>query len=491
VSARWPERSRYKIYRMATALVEIRCTSFLIGLCLVILAAVAPCPALSQQTGEGSVQPLPQGRTLGGQGYLWLSQFANPGILGALYQTPTFPYTGIYPLYPGNFVNVIQQEGIEAGPVVLHPHIGVAEMFTDNVLRTSTKRSDFFTTVAPGLQAQLPFGGRHLLVADYRSNLQFFHRTPSNNVQDQTATVAAQLDLASGLKLHLQGEQKFGHDPRGSALDLRTLELNKWSATSFTGRAQYEGGVMGATLNIQSTRWHYLNNNQALLRDRLSNYLGVTLSAKALPNTSLLVDFSVRQEHYDDNKNLDNAIYTISGGAKWDISSTTTGEFLAGYQHLRFTRAVAVQPGPFLSAFGRDQDSSDNFYLMGRLLWMPIADLQITVQPYRTIQQTVVAGTAFFTATGINLSATYPLGTRMELTGNFGYEQDKFSTPAGASAAVPSRSDTLKNAAIGLNYRAVRWLGVGVQYVFEDRSSTARDFTYQANTAMVSVQARF
>ena len=248
---------------------------------------------------------------------------------------------------------------------------------------------------------------------------------------------------------------------------------------------------MGATLNMQSTRWHYLNNGQALVRDRLSNYLGMTLSAKALPNTSLLVDFGVRQENYDDNKNLDNAIYTVSGGARWEISGNMTGEFLAGYQHLRFTHAVAVQPGPFLSRFRRDQDSFDNLYLMGRLLWSPIANLQITVQPYRTIQQTVVAGTAFFTATGINLSATYPLGTRMELTSNFGYEQDKFSTPAGASAAVPSRSDTLKNVAIGLNYRAVRWLGIGVQYVFEDRSSTASNFTYQANTAMLSVQAIF
>ena len=465
--------------------------SFILCVGLTLLLTWAPSPALSQQSSGSTSQPSALGNIRGSQGYLWLSQFANPGILGALYQTPTFPHTGIYPLYPGNFVNVIQQEGIEAGPILLHPHIGVAEMFTDNVLRTATKRSDFFTTVAPGLQAQLPFGGRHLLVADYRSNFQFFHRTPSNNVQDQTASAAFKLDLASGVKIDLQGEQKFGHDPRGSALDLQTIELNKWSATSFTGRAQYEGGVMGVTLNMQSTRWHYLNNNQALIRDRLSNYLGMTLSAKALPNTSLLVDFSVRQDNYDDNKNLDNAIYTVSGGAKWDISSNTTGEFLAGYQHLRFARAVAVQPGPILSQFQRNQDSSDNLYLMGRLLWSPIADLQITVQPYRTIQQTVVAGTAFFTATGINLSATYPLGTRMELTSNFGYEQDKFSTPAGVSAGTTPRSDTLRNVAVGLNYRAVRWLGVGVQYVFEDRSSTLQNFTYQANTAMVSVQAVF
>ena len=227
------------------------------------------------------MQPLPQGSVFGGQGYLWLSQFANPGILGALYQTPTFPYTGIYPLYPGSLVRVIEEESIKTGPLLLHPHIGVAEMFTDNVLRTTAKRSDFFTTIAPGLQAQLPLGGRHLLVADYRSNLQFFHRTPSNNVQDQTATLATRLNLASGLKVDLQGEQKFGHDPRGSALDLQTPELNRWSATSFTGRANYEGGVMGATLNMQTMRWHYLNNGQALIRDRLSNYLAMPFTRRA------------------------------------------------------------------------------------------------------------------------------------------------------------------------------------------------------------------
>ncbi len=72
---------------------------------------------------------------------------------------------------------IIQEEGILAGPVRLHPFMGVAEMYTDNVFRTNSKRSDFFTTLAPGIQAQLPIG-RHIFVADYRTNLQFYHRTP-------------------------------------------------------------------------------------------------------------------------------------------------------------------------------------------------------------------------------------------------------------------------------------------------------------------------
>lgn len=468
-----------------------RCRCLLLFLMFGASLVSASLTAWGQQTPNSSVQPLPQGSISGGQGYLWLSQFANPGILGALYQTPTFPYTGLYSLYPGNLLPAMQEEGVRSGPITFHPHLGVAEMYTDNVLRTPTKKGDFFTTLAPGLQAQMPLGSRYLLLADYRSNLQFFHQTPANNVQDQTGTLGARFDLASGIKLDLQGEQKFGHDPRGTALDLQAPELNKWSASSFTGRAQYEGGVIGATLNMQTLRWHYLNNNQAKIRDRISNYVGMTLSAKALPNTSFLLDLNVRQENYDENRNLDNTIYTVSGGVRWDVTGNTSGDLLFGYQHLRFTRVAVDQPGPVLSLFRRDQDSYGNLFMMGRIRWNPVSDLQLTLQPYRTIQQTVVAGTVFFTATGINVSTTYPIRARLDLTANLGFEQDEFSSASGTTTATIARTDTLKNAAVGLNYRAVRWLGVGLQYAFEDRRSNARDFTYQANTIMLSLQGMF
>jgi len=404
--------------------------------------------------------------------------------------TPTFPYTGIYPLYPTGSTPIIANEGILAGPVRLHPFMGVAEMYTDNVFRTNSKRSDFFTTLAPGIQAQLPFG-RHTFVADYRTNLQFYHRTPSNNVQDQTASGLFHFDLASGLRLDFQGEHKLGHDPRGTAVDLLNVEVNKWTTNGFTGTAQYQGGVIGMALTAQTLRWDYLNNNQGIIRDRLSNYAGLRFSGNAFPNTSALLDFAVTQQIYDQNKNLDNAIYTISTGAHWEATGVTSGEILIGYQFIKFTNAQVNQPPPFLSAYSRDEDSAGNLFVMGKLYWIPLSGLTVTLQPYRTIQQTVVAGTTFFTATGVNLMAVRELTTRVDLTANFGYERDEFSTPAGATANTPARSDTIKNVAVGLNYRAVKWVGIGLQYVFEDRGSNVSQFNYQANTAMVSVQAFF
>jgi hypothetical protein len=458
--------------------------------CAALLAMMFFGQAVSwgQQSIGSALPPLGQFPISGGQGFFWLSQFASPTLLGALYNTPTFPFTGFYPLYPGSFPQIIPEPDIWLGPVGLHPFMGMAEMYTDNVFRTNAKRSDFFHTLAPGIQAQVPFARRHVFVADYRTNIQYYQRTPSNDVQDQTASGWLQFNLANDLRIDLEGEHKVGHDPRGSAVDLLALEVNKWYTNSFHGRAEYTGGQVGMVLTAQSIRWNYLNNSQDIIRDRLSNYAGLTLLGRVFPNTSALIDFSVANEIYDQNKNLDNAIYTASVGAKWDLSEVTAGEILVGYQFLKFTNAQTAQPGPVLSQFSRDQDSFANPFIAGRLYWNPIPRLTLTLQPFRAIQQTVVLGTSFFTATGVNLSATHALTDRMDLTANLGYEQDRFSTPAGLVEVVPTRTDILKNIAVGLNYRTVKWMGLSFQYVFEDRSSNVEQFNYQANTFMISVQ---
>ncbi|HMS86438.1 MAG TPA: hypothetical protein PKD12_22630, partial [Nitrospira sp.] len=68
-------------------------------------------------------------------------------------------------------------------------------MYTDNVFRTNgNKTSDFLTTLSPGIQARLPFGGFHSFLIDYRTNLQYYSRSTSNDVQDQTAVGAVKFN---------------------------------------------------------------------------------------------------------------------------------------------------------------------------------------------------------------------------------------------------------------------------------------------------------
>jgi hypothetical protein len=442
------------------------------------------------QIGECLAQ---QSNIYGGQGNMFLSQFANPALIGALYQTPDWPMTGYYPLYPGSLLPVIPDDGVRLEPLKLHPMMGVAQMYTDNVFRTQTNRkSDFFTTLSPGIQAQLPFGGSHAFLVDYRTNLQTYANTPSNDVQDQTGSARFKLNFPGGLKLDLEGEHKLGHDPRGTALDTRAVEVNKWQANSFIGQAEYTGAQSSIRMNLQSTRMTYLaNSGQGPLQNRLINYAGLTFSRDASPKTSLLANAGVTQQIYEQNQNLDSAVYQISGGAKWNVSELTSGQILIGLQHLQFTKAQVIQPPPVLSQFTRTENSYTNFFVMGNMVWTPMSPLTITLQPYRTVQQTAVATSLFFVSTGVNLGASHTLTDSTTVTLNVGIEQDAFTSASGDTSSSNNRTDLLKNVAVGIKYRAVKWLGLGFQYIYEDRGSTQDEFQYQANTFMISAQTLF
>jgi len=428
-------------------------------------------------------------------GSMFLSQFANPALLGSLYLTPQWPMTGYYPLFPGSLTQALPSDGVSVGPVRVNPHMGVAQMYTDNVFRTNSKKvSDFVTTLAPGIQAQLPFAGFHSFLIDYRTNIQFYSRASSNDVQDQTATGSFKFNFPGGLKVDLQGEHKLGHDPRGSAVDnvaTQGLEVNKWTANGFTGLAEYLGAQSSVRLNVQTLRWDYLNNGLGPVRDRLTNNAGLTFSRDVTGKTSLRVYAGALQSIYDQNKNLDNVIYTISGGGVWNISGVTSGDIQVGYQNVQFTLAQVNQPPP-LNQFSRDKDSYSNFFFVGRLKWQATPLLKITLQPYRTIQQTVTNGSLFYTVTGVNLTAMHALTDSVTLNLNLGYEQDEFQSSSSAGTTSGSnRTDDLKNVAVGVTYQAVKWMGLGAQYIFEDRQSTQTPFTYQANSFMLSAQTLF
>ncbi|WP_447978428.1 outer membrane beta-barrel protein [Candidatus Nitrospira bockiana] len=428
----------------------------------------------------------------GGTGWLWLSGFSNPALLSALYSTPLFPLTGYYPLFPGTLVRLIPGDLPRIGPVRVHPSLGLAEMYTDNVFRLNTKRqSDFFHTVAPGIQVQLPFVQRHLLVMDYRTNLQFYERTPSNNVQDQTAAVGLKLNFPFGLRLDLQGEYKLGHDPRGTAVDTQSVEVNKWATKSFTGQAQIIGSKTSIVLTTQAIQWTYLNNNQDLIRNRLATVGSLTVLRRILPKTSALLNVGAVHTTYEQNTNLDATTYTASGGLKWDATEKTSGEIQVGYQYLRFDDAQRDPSTPLLARFQRDRDSYSNLFVSGRISWKPTSYSTVLLQPYRAIIQDVVGSAVFFTATGVNLSASHSVTDRIQLTANLGIEHDQATSVAnsGGTGATSRRTDVLTSAGGGVNYRTTKWFGLGLQYVFEHRSSTSSTFEYQANTVMLSVQA--
>jgi hypothetical protein len=202
--------------------------------------------------------------------------------------------------------------------------------------------------------------------------------------------------------------------------------------------------------------------------------------------TSILMNLGANQELYDITTVLNSTTYRASTGFRWNVTDLTVGELLAGYQYLKFNNADTGQ-NPQIQ---RNADSFGNFFFMGNMSWKPTPFLTVALQGYRSFQQTVVFNTLFFTSTGANLSAVHTLTDSTALTLNFGLENDDFESPGG-TAASPNRVDLIKSTAFGVRYRAQKWVGAGLQYVFEDRASNQGRFNYYANSVMLSLQATF
>jgi hypothetical protein len=163
------------------------------------------------------------------------------------------------------FREFMSGDGVKVGPVRLHPSLGIGEAYTDNVFRTNTNRqSDYLTTIAPGLQASLPFGGgQHSVLLDYRAGQFLYKNFSENNAFTQDALGHVSLNFPSGLTMDLQGGRIDGFDPRGSALDIQTRDINKWRIMSFMGQVEYSGQKAGIRLRSSYQDWHFKNNDQA------------------------------------------------------------------------------------------------------------------------------------------------------------------------------------------------------------------------------------
>ena len=250
-----------------------------------------------------------------------------------------------------------------------------------------------------------------------------------------------------------------------------------------------DGRISYLLISLAPLRGQVLQRGGDFFRNRLSNYAGATLLGNVSSKTSILMNIAVNQELYDETTVLNSTTYRASTGLRWDITDLTFGELLAGYQYLKFNNAESgLSPSSVL--FQRSADSFDNFFFMGNMSWKPSPFMTVTLQGYRSFQQTVVFNALFFTSTGGNLSAVHTLTDSTALTLNLGLEHDDFESSR-TIVGNPTRVDTIKSAAFGIRYRAVKWVGAGLQYIFEDRNSNVDRFNYYANSVMLSLQATF
>ncbi len=411
----------------------------------------------------------------------WTQSFADTG---------TFSFTGshqpINPIFSFiEFRKFLPGKNLKAGPLLLHPFLGVAEVYTDNVFsRKTRRRSDFLTTLAPGIQASLPFGGKHSLLLDYRMTQFLYEKFPENNALTQNGLGHLTLDFPGGVKVDFQADHTEGFDARGSEFDIQRQDITTWRANSVLSQAELIGTNLGIRVGVRFVRLHFTNNSQAAPRDQKNVSADLTLIIPANVGASALLGVSVSDSNFDRNNQLDSFSYGVFTGFRLAPSRQLAGEFNIGYNVLNFNRAPVSEPAEItrlmesgLSTGGKQQQT---IFMAGDLTWRPTTRLRIRLRPFRLILQSAVFNTSTFTQTGVGISVNKTLLKRLQTRGAFLYSNSDFDG---------GRRDDRFRWRISLDYRTVDWLGFQLSYTFQRRFSTQKVFDFYSNTVMMSVQA--
>lgn len=383
------------------------------------------------------------------------------------------------------------------GALVLHPHLGIAEGITDNVFRLTqpfgSRERDSITTYAPGVQAQLPFLGRHTLVINYMANIERHSRFHQDNTEDQDRTAHLLLNFPGGLTVKGLAQWKDGHDPRGSAQATAGpgSEPNKWFTSTYGGEAQFARQAF-VRLRVASTRWQFIGVNAGSrdgsdvgdinTRNRLENYSALALGGRVAPQTFLFVEGSAAQAIYEINKALDSATYAAVVGGRWDVTDKTKGELKGGWLEKTYDQASSRGSGNF-----------NGLTVEGNILWQPQEKTRVTLLLSRRPNETPQADTRFFVSTSAYANLVHAFTRKWRATAVLGYTHDRYSNPAfsGLDGKTVTRDDNYVTAGVGLWYQLQTWLGMRVTYTYNERLSNLDSVQYNANSAMISAQAQF
>jgi hypothetical protein len=395
-------------------------------------------------------------------------------------QTGLFYFTGSQaPLRREIFREFLPGDGLKVGRVQIHPFVGVAQSFTDNVFRTNKNRkTDYGTAIAPGIQAYLPIAGKHSFLLDYRAAQILWKNFNENNAFAQHGSGHLKFNFPGGLKFDFQGGRIDAFDRRGSEVDIQDRDITKWRIHSFLSQAQVSGRRGSIRLRSLYADLHFKNNGQATTRDRKRIGGNVTVFLNATPTISPFFGARIVNITYDDNKQLDSFSYGGFTGFRVAPSRLLSGQFRIGYTILNFDRAPVQQPpGSDLSNGGKQQKA---LTMRGNLNWRPTSRFSLSVQPFRNIRQSAVFDTATFVDTGVWIFAKQKLGDRMAVRGRVNYRNANFEG---------SREDNVIRTSLGLDYRIVKWLGFRFDYIFSKRFSNESRFENYSNTILISVQA--
>ena len=375
---------------------------------------------------------------------------------------------------------------LKAGPLEIHPFLGVTETYDDNIYRSyggKEKEADLVTTVSPGIQLRLPLQ-RHSLQLDYRADVNVFAKNKETNFVNQVGGGAVNLDFAGGLKITVSDSFSDAVIPRrgkevqgvsGASDPFRDLPYN---SNDLTTRAIYRFlDRWSAEVRYNNYDYRYKHAIDESGTHNRNNF-GGTLYYKLTPRTDALLDYTYSITDYKTSDVYDNTNHAVYIGLSFDPTAK-----LRGYVKLGFAEKVYAQDLP------TRKKTFTTFSALSSLSWTISPHNILTLTGTRLILEDLQTN-APYTYTDVNLGYRYLLTVyeKINLNANVGYGTLQFQQPtADIDNVFKTRDDKRIYGGAGIGYIPQPWLSFNLGYLYIRNSSNFINYDFKENKVFLNV----
>ncbi len=359
-------------------------------------------------------------------------------------------------------------QGIKADPLTLYPTASLSYGYNDNVLLTTNRVSSRTTVLAAGLRAEAESGKSKYFVG-YDATVGRYDSSTVDSYNYHEFKAGADVDVGTRLRVKLGADYAIKSDPRGALPTPTTQSPNENRQTGFNGLISY--GAPGAQGRVEldggySEKRYTSNRFTTAAFDLDISKAGATFFWRVAPKTELLISGGmIRSDYTAPTSTLDNTVYNLSAGVKWEATAQTQGTFRIGY-------SVKDMWLPGL------QDTKGTTW-DGSVRWSPLSYSHVDLSTGRSFNDPLAGGNAIINSY-YNASWTHDWTDRITSKVSGGLIPDNFNGT--------TRRDTTKSLGLGLSYAMQRWLSFGADYTHTVRDSNTATFSYRKNLLMFSAR---
>jgi len=363
---------------------------------------------------------------------------------------------------------------LKVGEIEIYPAVQIEEKHDDNIFaQENMKTGSWITIIDPAVKV-VAEKGANSYEASYRLSKGIYHGSRTDDFIDHFADFTASFGPTSRLDIKTWARHSRTHDDRGSTFTGQGLQFNtpdQYHETDVGGEVSY--GV-NARIDVKGEYDNKRYDNHHSItraRDLDTEGGGIQFSYPVAPKTSVAIEARFKHFNYKlltSTFDIDSNEQRYFAGLDWEATAKTTGTVRVGYLRKNFLNPRLIDD----SFFGWEI----------AVLWEPLSysswNLSTSSMPIET------DGTGDFTKdTSVNLTWDHAWSTYLSHHASVGYSRDIFK------GSVPvERIDNITTAAFGLDYQFQRWLSIGTEYNYTNRSSNALNASYHQNVWFFRVQ---